>query len=90
MARLLRAVFPHHGFMALSCQDAAVGNGSVGDAKVNIGSAGMNQHDWNWNSSVEAAAVNAGKSSRFYLRLYLYGTKGTAWFDDVRLRELAD
>jgi len=32
-------------------------NGSVGDAKVNIGSAGLNQHDWNWNSSVEAAAV---------------------------------
>lgn len=28
---------------------------------------------------------NAGKNNRPYARLYLYGSEGTVWFDDVRL-----
>ena len=45
---------------------------------------------WTKQGFIFTSGPNAGKGFRSYLRLYLYGTKGTAWFDDVRLRELAD
>jgi len=33
---------------------------------------------------------NAASNNRPYARLYLYGSKGTVWFDDVRLRKVED
>ena len=45
---------------------------------------------WTKQGVIVKAGPNAGRGHRPYTRLYLYGTQGTVWFDDVRLRELHD
>ena len=43
---------------------------------------------WTKQGVIFKTGPNAGIDHRPYARLYLYGSKGTVWFDDVRLRKV--
>ena len=44
--------------------------------------------DWTKQGVIFRTGPNTGKGHAPYVRLYLYNTEGTVWFDDVRLREM--